>query len=106
MKDHKRIVDSILKATSLYSGINYQTIKQKSIKASTLIWRDIAMFVATMIEDIHPSDAAGAFGVTKQTIINSNLRALKFNQDKLDEISSEIYKLSKSLEEKRRSLSN
>ena len=104
MKEHIRIVDSILKATSLYSGIQYKTLKQKSIKASTLIWRDIAMFIPTMIESVHPSDAAKAFGVTKKTIIESNLRTLKFNQDKLDEISSEIYELSKSLEEKRRAI--
>ena len=104
MKEHIRIVDSILKATSLYSGIQYKTLKQKSIKAATLIWRDIAMFIATMVEGLHPSDAAKAFGVTKKTIIESNLRTLKFNQDKLDEISSEIYELFKSLEEKRKAI--
>jgi len=53
---------------------------------------------------MHPSDAAKAFGVTKKTIIESNLRTLKFNQDKLDEISYEIYELSKSLEEKKRAI--
>ena len=104
MQDNIKKVDFILKATSLYSGIQYNTLKQKSIRAATLIWRDLAMFVTTMIVGMHPSDAAKAFGVTKKTIVESNLRTLKFNQDKLDEISSEIYELSKSLEEKKRAI--
>lgn len=91
------MVDSILKATSLYSGIQYKTLKIRNNKALTIIWRDLAMFVATMIEGIHPSDAAKAFGVTKQTVLNSNLRTLKFNQDKLTEMSHEIYELARSL---------
>ena len=44
-----------------------------------------------MMHGISPPEAADAFGVTRNTIIESNLRTLKFDQDKLMELAIDVY---------------
>jgi chromosomal replication initiation ATPase DnaA len=91
ISEHKQKVESILKVISLKTGITYPQLRSKKRNAATQIWKDIAIFVTTMMHGISPPEAADAFGVTRNTIIESNLRTLKFDQDKLMELAIDVY---------------
>jgi hypothetical protein len=78
-------------AISKKTGIAYGALISKSRKRYLTMWRDLAIFVATMFEAMTVKEAAIAFGVTPSTIKESNYRTLSWSQEELLKQAALIY---------------